>query len=230
MTATHKAKQALRKQIRTSLSSLSPQELSQQSTQVWDRVFQLPQYQSSQSVGIFLSMPKGEIHTDEFCNRVLADGKTLYVPRVGLDFEQCDMDLIRVPSDDYQVAKKNNASFYNEWPRNKWGIPEAPADDARYQIAHSGDIDLLIVPGLGFDDNGGRLGQGKGYYDRFIYSMREGQTKTQQNDGDGATLKPILMAVGLTPSFVQEGIPMMKHDFKMDMLVLPDAMFTMEKN
>jgi 5-formyltetrahydrofolate cyclo-ligase len=226
MTATHKAKQALRKQIRTSISSLSPQEISQQSTQVWERVFQLPEYQSSQSVGIFLSMPKGEIQTDEACSRVLADGKTLYVPRVGLDFEQCDMDLIRVPFDDYQFAKKNNVSFYNDWPRNKWGIPEAPADDVKYQIAHSGDIDLLIVPGLGFDENGGRLGQGKGYYDRFIHSMREGQT--QQDDG--ASLKPILLAVGLTPSFVQEGIPMMKHDFQMDMLVLPDAMFTMEKN
>ena len=29
-------------------------------------------------------------------------------------------------------------------------------------------IDVAIVPGMGFDKSGHRLGRGKGYYDRFL--------------------------------------------------------------
>ena len=229
---TYKAKQGLRKKIRSSLSSITPEDLSSQSTAVWSRVFdQLPEgiYQSAKSVGLFLSMPKGEIRTDEACRRVLEDGKTLFVPRVGLDFELCDMDLIRVPSKDFGEGNgSSNGMFYDNWPRNKWGIPEAPVGP-EYKIAQPGDIDLLIVPGLGFDSEGGRLGQGKGYYDRFIQKMRSQDGKATDSDCGKGRKKPVLVAVGLEPSFVDEGIPMMDHDFRMDMVVLPNACHTVEQ-
>eukprot|EP00551_Chaetoceros_affinis_P006156 CAMPEP_0203671642 /NCGR_PEP_ID=MMETSP0090-20130426/7362_1 /ASSEMBLY_ACC=CAM_ASM_001088 /TAXON_ID=426623 /ORGANISM="Chaetoceros affinis, Strain CCMP159" /LENGTH=261 /DNA_ID=CAMNT_0050536753 /DNA_START=226 /DNA_END=1011 /DNA_ORIENTATION=+ len=223
-------KQKLRKEIRSKLKALSKEEISSQSTYVWSELYNLPQYQSAKSVGLFLSMPKGEIHTDGVCQQVLNDGKDLYVPRVGLDFEQCDMDMIKVKvkvnvesnnndSTDTNTSTSTSTSsecnnnsgsdiFHKDWPRNKWGIPEAPS--YLTQLAQPGELDLIIVPGLGFDRDGGRLGQGKGYYDRFITKMSVKEQK-----------RPFLIAVGLEPSFVEGGIPVNDHDCQMDMLILP---------
>jgi 5-formyltetrahydrofolate cyclo-ligase len=228
---------------------MTREEISRQSHAVWEKVFQLPQYQSSQSVGLFLSMPTGEIHTYSACERVLSDGKTLYLPGVGLDFEKCDMELVRVSSsslsslslpgqlerrsvvDDGHVnvgcSSNSNiistasVSFYESWPRNKWGIPEPLSSKGDDDIAKSGDIDLMIVPGLGFDRFGGRLGQGKGYYDRFLSKMM----LTSNNTNDIQIHKPFLVAVGLEPCLVsdEEGIPMSPHDFRMDMVILPNV-------
>lgn len=46
-----------------------------------------------------------------------------------------------------------------------WGLREPLASAAHVD---SGQIDLLLVPGLMFDEQGGRLGLGKGFYDRFL--------------------------------------------------------------
>jgi 5-formyltetrahydrofolate cyclo-ligase len=53
---------------------------------------------------------------------------------------------------------------------NKWGIPE-PVDDA-LPIIQPVAIDLVLVPLLAFDQQGHRVGYGKGYYDRFLDDCR----------------------------------------------------------
>jgi len=227
-------KQVLRKQIRSRIRSVYPspsssttnsnndgdeiatakQKLTTKSNQVFHQLFQLPQYQSASTIGFFLSMPHGEIQTRDAIQRMVCeDGKTLYVPRVGLDFELCDMDLVRCESGDTTSSSSNSEEgsklFYDSWPTNKWGIPEPPSSNTN--IATPGDIDLLIVPGLAFDRNLHRLGQGKGYYDRFIAKMTDGDKK-----------KLVLVGVCLDEQFLEEeSIPISNHDFVMDMVLTP---------
>ena len=199
-------KQELRKLIRARMKSTYPTSketnssvvllnstslLGIQSDLVFHRLFQLRQYASANSVGIFLSMPLGEIQTTSAITRMIKDNKSLYVPRVGLNFDIADMDMIRCDEyikilssssllskqqhdDDNNSSNNNKIMFYDDWPRNKWGIPEPPVknDDSALPVAKPGDIDILIVPGCAFDKVGRRLGHGKGYYDRFIAKNR----------------------------------------------------------
>lgn len=61
--------------------------------------------------------------------------------------------------------------------------------------------DCLIIPGLGFDSSGFRLGRGKGYYDRYLFR------------------KPSLK-IGLTfDSLVFTSLPHDEHDIQMDVLI-----------
>ncbi len=53
---------------------------------------------------------------------------------------------------------------------NRYGIPEPEADSA--SLVAAADLDLVLVPLLGFDRRGNRLGSGAGYYDRSFAFLR----------------------------------------------------------
>jgi len=74
--------------------------------------------------------------------------------------------------------------------------PTAPAWTGAWR---SGD--LVLVPGLAFDERGGRLGRGAGYYDRFF--------------GDAAHGMPWLVGFGFSFQLVDE-VPMDVHDRHLD--------------
>lgn len=205
-------KLALRKEIRSKVRALSSDEITAQSEKVWEKLFALPEYQTAKSIGLFLSMPKNEIKTETALRHCVEHEKIIYVPQVGQNFESADMELLRVMDvrDD-----QSGTLFYQSWPKNKWGIPEPPPDMVQI-AAQPGDIDLLVVPGLGFDRHGNRIGQGKGYYDRFIARISQGS-------------KPKLVAVTLDCQLV-ESVPVSPLDRVMDMILTPSETIVVSKN
>ena len=64
-------------------------------------------------------------------------------------------------------------------------------------------LDLILVPGLGFDRRGGRLGRGRGYYDRLLSC---------------SVAKRI--GVAFTEQCVPEA-PVEPHDMRMNCIVSP---------
>ena len=49
---------------------------------------------------------------------------------------------------------------------NSYGILE-PTEETKHKEKH---FDMIIVPLLAYDNNGHRVGYGKGYYDRLLYN------------------------------------------------------------
>ena len=68
----------------------------------------------------------------------------------------------------------------------------------------SGGWNIIIVPGVAFDRNGGRLGRGRGYYDRFLAQHRE-----------------VFRAGVCFDEQVIASVPCESHDLRMDALVTP---------
>ena len=56
---------------------------------------------------------------------------------------------------------------------NSWGVPE-PLDGIEVPTQK---IDLVFLPLLAFDENGNRVGYGKGFYDNFLRECKEDVVK-----------------------------------------------------
>ena len=65
-------KQALRKKLRAAMKELSAEDIQEQSARVWERITQLNVYQNAKTVGLFLSMPTGEITTDDLLDNIFS--------------------------------------------------------------------------------------------------------------------------------------------------------------
>jgi 5-formyltetrahydrofolate cyclo-ligase len=135
---------------------------------------------------LYLSTPM-EVDTAPLALKCWQAGKAVVVPRVSWDQRR----ILPVEISSLQTGLTTGGH----------GIREPDA--------HSGKpipidlIDLVVVPGLGFSENGYRIGHGMGFYDRFL----------AQSDFVG-------ISCGLAFSDqVESEIPVLDHDMPLSMLV-----------
>ncbi|CAF0977511.1 unnamed protein product [Adineta steineri] len=151
----HSAKQLLRQQIRHALKLMSNEERVQQSNIVTNYLLHHPKYLSSHSISVYVHM-NTEVSTRDIIQHAFKSHKHVFIPR----YSSTSMDMVRVHSLD----------DLDSLPMTKWNIRQPSLDDIDREIATT-NIDLIIVPGLGFSLDGCRLGHGKGFYDRYLDSL-----------------------------------------------------------
>ncbi|MDI1232472.1 MAG: 5-formyltetrahydrofolate cyclo-ligase [Methylobacter sp.] len=92
-----------------------------------------------------------------------------------------------------------------------WGILEPPQQrwgEAGKAIAAK-QLDCVLVPGVAFDRNGGRLGNGGGYYDRLLKCVRA---------------DTVLIGVCFESQLVEQ-VVMEAHDVAMDIVITEKAVY-----
>lgn len=144
-------KQRLRTELRAWRASLGAREQRDAARQAADRFLRDPCLARADCVAVYLSVG-AELDTQPLIDALWAAGRSAFAPRMRpgkrLDF----------------------VSFSATTPlrRNRWGFPE-PA--AHRPCARRRDLDVVLLPLLGFDAAGNRLGTGGGYYDRWLAGM-----------------------------------------------------------
>mmetsp|Transcript_90888 Transcript_90888/g.256744 ORF Transcript_90888/g.256744 Transcript_90888/m.256744 type:complete len:228 (+) Transcript_90888:227-910(+) len=186
------AKAALRKSVRARLRALDVTDVEAQSEAVCQRLSRNPWYMASRSIGLFLSMPRGELQTEPILRDAFASGKRIFCPRVMGDGW---MEMFEVSGLDEAL----------KLPRSKWGIPEPPADNNQ---ADPTKLDMILVPAVALDVARRRCGHGMGFYDRYIARARAG--------GRCHTI-----GLGLLEQR-EASVPTEEHDEPLDGVLFPD--------
>ncbi len=142
-------KKALRQELRAKLSAIPPEELQRRSAAACQLLCQQEEYARAQTLMIFLSTPH-EVDTQTLALQAWADQKTVLAPRVAWDQRRM------LPVEIHSLVGGLEEGYM--------GIRE-PVEGIPVPVS---EIDLVVVPGLGFDEQGNRLGRGRGFYDRFL--------------------------------------------------------------
>lgn len=141
-------------------------------------------YKKSKNIFIYVGFGS-EIDTSIYIKKFLEDGKKIYVPRIGKVSRI--MDAVEIDG-------------LEDLKANKYGILE-PSDEN--QGVNKDILDLIILPGVAFDENGGRLGYGGGYYDTFLQDGLNGVTK-------------VVLAYDFQ---IVKALPLEEHDIKADYII-----------
>lgn len=185
----HEAKREHRARARSARRDLAPQTRSAASTAIASRALELPEVASARAVLAYVALPE-EADPSPLIAELLRRRARIALPRVTgpatLALHWMPVGAAVVPG--------------------PFGIPEPRATSEAARIE---DLDLVLVPGVAFDEDCHRLGFGGGYYDALLSSLPAG-----------------VPTVGL--AFDEQfcgPVPTESHDVPVDAVVTPSGVF-----
>lgn len=179
-------KNDIRNAITEKLKALSEAEIVAKSTIIENKLFEFANFIESKIALLYVNR-KNEVPTEQILKRSLNYNKILVLPAFNPDTSK--MTPLKVD---------NLASDLKPGPKRV-----LEPDGGRCKIVPVEYLDIVIIPGWAFDEKGGRLGSGEGYYDRLIPKL-------------SVTTRKVALAYEcqLIPQ-----VPMESHDKHVDILI-----------
>lgn len=154
-----KSNQKLRKKILAHRDTLTLAEQAEKSEQIMDSLAALPEVQQASTLFVYVNF-RSEVQTIPFIKQCLAAGKTVTVP------------VTRVAEKKLEAIQLTDVD--KDLQPGYCGIPEPITLLQQTRASDPARIAMVILPGSVFDRQGGRLGYGGGYYDRFLVDAAPG--------------------------------------------------------
>ncbi len=195
------AKTALRAEARDVLRTLPAAERAASAEKILARFKEWPSFQEAKVVAAFTGS-HGEVDTENILRHVLASGKTLLLPYIGSSADG--------NSRMFMAAIRNYDQDLHE---GAFGILEPLVRASAAADAPTvPEPDLILIPGLAFDERGGRVGRGKGFYDRYL-------------DGKSA----LKVGVAFEAQLLRKKLALEPHDQLLDGLVTEQRLLSFSK-
>ena len=194
MTPPAHAKPTLRARLRAELKAHSSASAASASAALCVRVRASPLWQTARAVLLFFPLPS-EPDISPLLDEALASGKLLALPRFNATTHTYEPVQVR--------------DLARELVTGPFGVREPTAD---CPLAPMNRLDLALVPGLGFDARGHRLGRGKGHYDHLLAGFTG-------------------MKIGVAFDFqIVTEVPAEPHDIVLDAVVTPTRWVTAKRD
>lgn len=153
---------ALRRSLRLKRKSLSASQQANHALEALQHLIAQPEYQQARHIALYWAAD-GELDPCLVAHYAYLDGKIIYLPVVRRTQDnRRELVFLR-----YQPGENTQI--------NHFGIPEPTADAESIDATN---LDLILVPLVGVDQSGNRLGMGGGFYDTtFSYKQANKDAK-----------------------------------------------------
>ena len=176
----------IRNEISNILGGIPKNELTQKTKQVEDRLFEFANFLEAKISLLYINADN-EVNTKIILNRCFDQNRVVVLP--AFNEERHEMALLKIDNVETDLILGAR------------GVLEPNADHCKTVPIEN--IDIAIIPGIAFDEKGGRIGTGSGFYDRLIPKLSITTRK---------------VALALECKLIQQ-IPMESHDKHVDIII-----------
>ncbi|MFH1545459.1 MAG: 5-formyltetrahydrofolate cyclo-ligase [archaeon] len=149
-------KKELRERFLSKRNLLSKLEVFEKSNEIKEKLLELPEFIEAKTIMSYISF-RNEARTHELIKESIKKNKRIVIPIT--DFKKKKIYLSEVRDFEKELISSRIGLFQ---PKREFLRP-----------VNEKELELIIVPGIAFDEKGCRIGFGKGYYDSFLKKVKK---------------------------------------------------------